>query len=425
MGMTIAEKILARNSNQKVVEPGQIVTAKVDRTRLSDHRVPEYAKAFKELGIKKVWDPSRIMVPIEHNAPACNQMHADAQAIARQFCKEQGITNFYEVGRHGICHTLFIEQGFARPGELVAACDSHTCTYGALNVAARGLGVDDMVYLLATGQTWFRVPETIKFYLKNKLPVWSSAKDIVLYIGGKYGADIALYKSIEYTGPAAHDLSIWGRVTIANMGIDLGAKFALFEADEKTNAFLKGIVSDTYYPVSSDSDAKYLAEYEIDVSKIGPQVVCPHSLANTKPIEEVEGIPIQQCFIGSCNNGSIEDLRVAASILKGRKVHADTRLIVIPGSMAVYRQALKEGILEVLLDAGADIEGPTCGPCNGSSKGLLGAGERAVSTTNRNNRGRQGNKDSEVYLVSPAVAAATAVEGKLADPRKIGKGVIL
>lgn len=421
MGMTIAEKILARASGQKVVIPGQIVVARVDRTRLSDHRVPEYADSFKKLGISRVWNPERIMVPVEHNAPASSQLHADAQAIARQFCREQGINNFYEVGRGGICHTLFIEQGFALPGELVAACDSHTCAYGALNAAARGLGVDDMVYLLATGETWFRVPETIRFHLNGKLPPGSFAKDIVLYIGGKYGADIALYKSIEYTGQGAHDLSIWGRVTICNMGIDLGAKFSLFEADEKTDAFLKGRARAAYTPVSSDMDARFLKEYDIDLSSIGPQVTCPHSLANTKPVEEVVGIPIQQCFIGSCNNGSIEDLRVAATILKGRKVHEGTRLIVIPGSMAVYRQAMEEGIFSIFLDAGAAIEGPTCGPCNGSSKGLLGKGERAVSTTNRNNKGRQGNEDSEVFLSSPAVAAATAVAGAIADPREYFK----
>lgn len=417
MGMTMAEKILARNSGQEQVVPGQVVVARVDRTRLSDHRIPEYVQALKDLGIKRVWDPSRIMVPIEHNAPACSQMHADAHVIARQFCREQGIEHFYEVGQGGICHTLFIEQGFALPGELVAACDSHTCTYGALNVASRGLGVDDMVYLLATGQTWFKVPETICFHLKNRLPPLSSAKDILLYIAGKFGTETALYRSIEYTGPGAHELSIWGRVTMCNMGIDLGAKFSIFEADEKTEAFLNGRARGAYHPVCSDSDAVFAAEYEIDLSAIGPQVACPHALTHVKPVEEVAGTPIQQCFIGSCNNGSLEDLRAAAAILQGKRVHAGTRLIVIPGSMAVYRQAMREGILDILLDAGAAIEGPTCGPCNGSSKGLLGRGERAVSTTNRNQKGRQGSTDSEVYLASPAVAAASAAAGCIADPR--------
>ncbi|MGH0054576.1 MAG: 3-isopropylmalate dehydratase large subunit, partial [Sphaerochaetaceae bacterium] len=362
------------------------------------------------------------MVPIEHVAPASNQLHADAQAEARRFCKEQGIDDFYEVGKGGICHTLFIEKGYALPGELVAACDSHTCTYGALNVAARGLGVDDMTYLLATGKCWFRVPETIRFILEGTLPEWSSPKDIVLYIGGKYGADVALYKSIEYTGPGAHDLSIWGRVTICNMGIDLGAKFSLFEFDDKTEEFLKGRARTSYNPVYADSDAHYEEEHIIDLSTLGPQVTCPYSLNNTKPVEEVVGIPIQQSFIGSCNNGSIEDLRIAASLLKGRKVHERTRLVVIPGSWEVYRQAMDEGILTTFLDAGAAIEGPTCGPCNGSSKGLLGPGERCISTTNRNNKGRQGNKTSETYLSSPAVAAASAVMGCIADPRIIGKG---
>ena len=418
MGMTIAEKILARASGNAIVKPGEIVTARVDRTRLSDHRVPEYAQALANLGIKKVWDPDKVVVLVEHNAPASSQSHADAHVECRKFVKENGIRNFYDVGRGGICHTVFVEKGFARPGELVAACDSHTCTYGALNVASRGLGVDDMVYLLAKGEIWFRVPETIRFILNGKLPKGTSAKDIVLYIAGKYGNDCALYKSIEYLGEGASSLSVWNRVTICNVGIDLGAKFSMFEADEKTIDFVRARTTEPFTPVYSDRDAAVLAEYEIDLSALGPQVACPHSLSNVKPVEQVEGIDIQQCFIGSCNSGSLEDLRVAADYLRGKKVHPDTRLIIIPGSMEVYFDALKEGLLEVFLNAGAAIEGPTCGPCNGSSKGLLGKGERALSTTNRNNKGRQGSKESEVYLCSVEVAAASAITGKITDPRK-------
>ncbi len=417
MRMTIAEKILARASGRDSLRPGEIVTARIDRTRLSDHRVPEYHKALRELGINSVWNPDRVTALIEHNAPASTLTHADAHVDCRAFVEEYGIKHFYEVGRGGICHTLFIEQGFARPGELVAACDSHTCTYGALNVASRGLGIDDMIYVLAKGETWFRVPETIRFHLKGRLPERTSAKDIILHIAGTYGNDCALYKSIEFLGEGAADLNLWSRVTMSNMGIDLGAKFALFEADEKTISYVKARTDEPFTPVESDRDAAVWAEHEIDLAKLEPLVACPYALSNVKPAGELKDVSVQQCFLGSCNSGSIDDFRIAARYLKGKKVHPKTRLIVIPGSMAVYRQMLQEGILEILLDAGAAIESPTCGPCNGSCKGLLGHGERALSTTNRNNKGRQGSKTSETYLASMDTVAASAVTGKITDPR--------
>ena len=418
MRMTIAEKILARASGRDSLRPGEIVTARIDRTRLSDHRVPEYHKALLELGITSVWNPDKVTALIEHNAPASSLANADAHVDCRKFVEDYGIPHFYEVGRGGICHTVFIEEGFARPGELVAACDSHTCTYGAFNVAARGLGIDDMIYVLAKGETWFRVPETIRFHLKGSLPERTSAKDIVLHIAGKYGNDCALYKSIEYLGDGASGLSLWSRVTMCNMGIDLGAKFALFEADDKTVAYVKERTNEPFTPVATDLDAPVWAEHEIDLGALEPLVACPYSLSNVKPVGELKDVAVQQCFLGSCNSGSIEDFRVAASYLKGKKVNPRTRLIVIPGSMAVYRQLLREGILEILLNAGAAIESPTCGPCNGSCKGLLGHGERALSTTNRNNKGRQGSKTSETYLASMDVVAASAVTGKITDPRK-------
>ena len=421
MRMTIAEKILARASGHDSLRPGEIVTARIDRTRLSDHRVPEYHKALRDLSITSVWDPKRVIALIEHNAPASSLVNADAHVDCRKFVEEYGIPNFYEVGRGGICHTLFIEEGFARPGELVAACDSHTCTYGAFNVASRGLGIDDMIYVLAKGETWFRVPETVRFHLKGRLPDRTSAKDIILHIAGTYGNDCALYKSIEFLGEGAADLSLWSRVTMSNMGIDLGAKFALFEADEKTTDYVKERTNEPFTPVASDLDASVWAEHEIDLTKLEPLVACPYLLSNVKPAAELADISVQQCFLGSCNSGSIEDFRVAASYLKGKKAHPKTRLIVIPGSMAVYRQMLQEGILEILLEAGAAIESPTCGPCNGSCKGLLGHGERALSTTNRNNKGRQGSKTSETYLASMDVVAASAVTGKITDPRTVDR----
>lgn len=419
MPMTIAEKVLARAAGVSKVEPGEMVMAKIDRTRLNDFRVPEYYSFLKELGIKKIWDPERVVLVLEHYAPPSNQKIADAYVTCRIFAKEYGIKNFFEIGRHGICHTLFMENGFARPGELVAACDSHTCTYGAFNVASRGLGIDDMIHVLVKGELWFRVPETIRFELKGKMPPLTFAKDIVLSIAGTYGADVALYKSIEFVGEIAESLPLSGRITISNMGIELGAKFALFEADEKTIKYVKARTNEPFKIVKSDSDAKFSASYSVDVSKLGPQIACPHLVSNVKPVEEVEGIDIQQCFIGSCTNGSIEDLRVAAKFLQNKKVYSDTRLIIIPASMKIYLQALKEGLLEIFVEAGAMVEGPSCGPCGGGSKGLLGKGEKCLSSSNRNFKGRQGSPEAEVFLASPATVAASAVTGKITDPRKV------
>jgi 3-isopropylmalate/(R)-2-methylmalate dehydratase large subunit len=418
MGMTIAEKILSRASGRSKVEPGEIVMAKIDRTRIVDNKAPILLSALKELGVKKIWDPDRVVLPIEHQVPPSSQADADAYVACRQLAKEYSIKNFYEMGRHGVCHTLFIEKGFARPGELVAAHDSHTCTYGGLNVASRGIGAIEMIHVLVKGTLWFKVPETIRFELVGTLPDLTFAKDIVLYIAGKYGTDVGLYKSIEFVGEAAEQLSIWSRVTISNMGIELGAKFALFEADEKTIQYVKERTDEPFEPVKSDSDANFSASYSIDISSLGPQVACPHDISNVKPVEEIEGLPINQCFIGSCTNGSIEDLRVACNFIKGRKVHPETRLIVIPGSMEIYLQALREGLLEAFIEAGAIVDGPTCGPCGGGGKGLLGKGERGISSTNRNFKGRQGSPDAEVYLASPATVAASAVAGKITDPRK-------
>jgi 3-isopropylmalate/(R)-2-methylmalate dehydratase large subunit len=414
MGMTIAEKILARNAGLSTVKPGDMVMARVDRTRIVDYKVAEYYDLFDEIGIKKVWDPERIVMVIEHHVPPATQFHADAHVKCRKFAKKYGI-KLAEVGRHGICHTYFVENGYARPGELVAAGDSHSCTYGAFNVASRGLGIDEMSYVLAKGMTWFKVPETVRFVLEGRLPSMSSAKDIILYIAGRYGTDVALYKSAEFVGEAAQALPLSGRITIANMGIEIGAKFAIFEADQKTIDYVRARTDEPFEPVKSDEDAHFSAIYNIDVSKIGPQVACPFSVSNVKAVEEVQGLPIHQCFIGSCTNGSLDDLRVAARILKNNDVHPDTRLIVIPASMQIYKQALKEGLIEIFVDAGAMVEGPTCGLCGGD-RGVLGNGERGLYSNNRNFKGRQG-KGAEVYLASPATVAASAIKGCITDPR--------
>jgi 3-isopropylmalate/(R)-2-methylmalate dehydratase large subunit len=334
--------------------------------------------------------------------------------LHRKFAREYGIS-LLELGRHGICHIAFIENGFARPGELVAAGDSHTCSYGAFNVAARGLGPDEMPYVLANGKLWFKVPETIRFELLGKLSPMVYAKDIILYVAGKFGTDVALSKSVEFVGETAKALPLSGRITIANMGIEIGAKFAIFEADEKTIKYVEEHTSDSFEPVKSDLDAHFSATYTVDVSNIGPMVACPYLVSNVKPIEEVEGITIQQFFIGSCTNGMIEDLRVAAMILNEKKVHPDSRLIIIPASTQIYLQALKEGLIEIFIESGAMVEGPACGLCGGD-KGLLGKGERGLYSNNRNFKGRHG-RGAEVYLASPATVAASAIKGKITDPR--------
>jgi len=415
--MTMAEKILASHANLDSVTPGQIVVAKVDRTRLVDMMIPEIMVNMEELGIDKVWDPNRVVVPIEHQVPPSTVGDADAYVTARKFVQKFGIKNFFEIGRHGICHVLMVEEGFVRPGELIAANDSHTCTYGALNAASRGIGPVEMIYLLKHGKLWFKVPETILFKIDGKLNLGVYSKDIILYIAGKYGTDIALYKSAEFVGSAVYDLSLEEKQTIANMGIEIGAKFALFEADDKIIDYVKARTSDDFTPVNSDSDAKYSQIIEIDASNIEPQVACPHDISNSKPVAEVRGVRIDQAFLGSCTNGRIEDLRIAASILRGYKIAPWVRMIVIPASMRIYRQAMHEGLFDVFLDAGCIIDGPTCGPCGGGGKGLLGAGECGISTTNRNFKGRMGSTESEVYLASPATVAASAIEGYVVDPR--------
>ncbi|TCL38861.1 3-isopropylmalate/(R)-2-methylmalate dehydratase large subunit [Anaerospora hongkongensis] len=426
MGMTMAEKILAAHAGLDKVIPGQMVMAKVDRFRIVDivfGEMGELGEHLEELGIDKVWDPDRIVLPIEHQVPPSTVGDANSYVAARKFAQKYGIKNFYEIGRHGVCHVLFVEEGFARPGELVVAHDSHTTTYGALNVAARGIGPIESLYVLKHGKLWFKVPESVKIVVDGVWPAGVYSKDLVLYIAGKYGTDVGLYKSLEFVGPAIDALSLEARQTIANMGIELGAKFALFEADELTINYVKGKANDPFTPVKSDPDAKYSQVINIRVEDIEPYVACPHNMDNSVPVSNVEGTAIDQAFIGSCTNGRIEDLRIAAGILKGQKVADRARLIVIPASMQIYKQALKEGLLEIFIDAGAIVDGPTCGPCAGSGKGVLGDGERCISSTNRNFKGRMGSPDSGVYLASPATVAASAITGYITDPRPFLKEV--
>jgi len=416
MGMTMAEKILARASGRTKVAPGEIVMGKIDRLMIIGEIWPEILSLLTKLGADRLWNPDRVVVVHEHMAPPANVSIADAFVKSRQAVEKFGIKNFYEMGRSGICHQLFVEKGFALPGQLVVGTDSHTTTYGALNVASRGIN-QDLPYVLVRGDLWFRVPETIRFEVSGKLPDAVMSKDIFLFIAGKYGTDVALYKSVEFVGPTVAEMSIASRLTISNMGIEIGAKFLIFEVDEKTQAYLKDKTQEPYEPVKSDPDAVFESTYKIKVDQLEPQVACPHDVGNVKPVREVKGISIDQAFLGSCTNARYEDLEIAAKILKGKKIHPKIRLIVTPASQSIYKQALQKGLIEVFIDAEAVVTNPTCGACGGLHLGILGAGERCISSQNRNFKARMGSPESEVYLASPATVAASAIAGAIADPR--------
>ncbi|PNR89029.1 3-isopropylmalate dehydratase large subunit [Petrotoga sp. 9T1HF07.CasAA.8.2] len=417
--MTIVEKILASHSNKSEVKPGEIVNARVDLVLGNDVTTPVAIKEFRKIGLSKVFDNDRIAIVPDHFTPNKDIKSAQNALLIRNFAKEMNILNYFEIGKMGIEHCLIPEKGLALPGEIVVGADSHTCTYGALNCLGTGVGSTDMAAAMATGYLWFRVPESIKIVYKGKLNPWVSGKDLILYTIGDIGVDGALYKSIEFTGETIEDLSMDSRMTMANMAIEAGAKCGLFEYDEKTKEYLKERAVRDYAPVSSDPDATYEEVIEYDVSNIEPQVAFPHLPENTKPVNEAKGIKIDQSVIGSCTNGRIEDLRIAAHVLKGHKVNSDVRCIIFPGTQDIYMQALKEGLIEIFIEAGAAVSTPTCGPCLGGHMGVLAKGEKAISTTNRNFVGRMGHPESEVYLSNPAVAAASAITGYITHPEEV------
>lgn len=417
MEMTMAEKVLARASGREYVKPGEIITAAVDTLMVADMSFYDSYELFAESGCSEIWDPDKVVVIMDHQYPAQNFAQAEKHRKIREWIKKHGITNFYD-GGIGICHQVMAEKGHVLPGTLIPGGDSHTTTYGALGAASCGIGHSDIAYVMAKGSLWFLVPETIRFVLTGQLPRGTSAKDIILKIAGDYSVNIAQYKSIEFSGPLAKALSIDDRMTICNMGVEIGAKFAFFEADDKTIAYLENRTTQPAELFGPDSDAVYLSNYEIDFSTLEPQVACPHNVDNVKSIVEVEGITIQQAFLGSCTNAKVEDLERAAAILKGRKRHPETRLLVIPASREVYLKISESGVLQTLLEAGAMLGPPVCGPCGGLNNGILANNETAICTTNRNFKGRMGNPESFVYLASPETVAASAIEGKIADPRK-------
>lgn len=413
--MTMAEKILARSSGQNRVASGEYVTARVDRV-MAHEAFTVCALNLLRLGIDRVFDPEKIMVILDHYFPAPTEQAARGHKIARELAERFEITHF--LGHAGICHQVLTERGHVLPGHLVFGSDSHSTTYGAVGAAGNGIGLTEMTYVLATGELWLRVPPTIRFVLEGELAPALMSKDVVLHLAGRFGTDVASYRSIEYTGPAARAMTIASRMTMSNMGVELGAKFAFFEADEVTRDYLRERVDEDVPLFGPDPDADYEAVHTVELSGLEPQIACPHNPGNVKPISEVCGLPVQQAFLGSCTNARLEDFAVAAKILKGRKVHPRTRLIVTPASHEVYLEATRAGYSETLLEAGAHITASGCGACPGGHNGVVAAGEVCLSSTNRNFRGRMGSPDAEVYLGSPASVAAAAVAGEIADPRQ-------
>ena len=419
MDMTMCEKILARASGRKEVTPGEYVWAKVDGTAMIGGRLYERLEA---LGVEKLFDPDRIYVTEDHLAPPPSVEAANSAANMRRIVKKYGITHFFEWGRHGILHELFPNYGYCSPGDFIASIDSHSTSYGCFNVASCPIN-EELIYVLITGELWLRVPPSIKFVITGKLPGPENfvvGKDVFLRLVGQYGTDVALYKSVEYTGPAVHDLSMAGRFSMANMGVELGAKFAIFPCDDKTLEYLEGKMVRPSNPAVADPDAQYEAVYPLDVTDLPPYVALPHDPGNTVPIDEVapEKIKIDQAFIGSCTNARMEDFHMAARILKGNKISPEVRLIATPASQLLWEQCLKEGIWEVFADAGAVVTNSTCGACPGMHMGVLADEEVCISSSNRNFQGRMGSPKSSVYLANPATVAASAVAGYVADPRE-------
>ena len=419
MGMTMTQKILADHAGLESVKAGQLIEANLDLVLGNDITTPVAINEFKKFKADKVFNTEKIAIVPDHFTPNKDIKAAEQAKTVREFVDGKGIVNYFEVGQMGIEHCLIPEKGLAVAGDVIIGADSHTCTYGAVGAFSTGIGSTDMAAGMATGQCWFKVPSAIKFVLKGKPAKWVSGKDVILHIIGLIGVDGALYKSMEFVGDGLEYLSMDDRLTMANMAIEAGGKNGIFPVDEKTEEYLKEHATREWKKYEADEDAEYDSVIEIDLSTLRPTVSFPHLPDNTRTIDEVGDVKIDQAVIGSCTNGRISDLRVARDVLKGKKVNNRVRCIVIPGTQKIYLQALEEGIIKDLIEAGAIVSTPTCGPCLGGHMGILAAGERAISTTNRNFVGRMGHVDSEVYLSSPAVAAASAITGKITDPETV------
>jgi 3-isopropylmalate/(R)-2-methylmalate dehydratase large subunit len=422
MGMTITEKILASHAGKESVSPGELINVSLDIIMGHDLSIPLAIHEMEKVGAKKVFDPNKIILVPDHFTPNKDVKAAESCKRMREFAKRQNISHYYEVGRMGIAHALLPEKGLVVPGDVIVGGDSHTCSYGALGAFATGVGSTDLAAAMLMGSLWFKVPKSRKFVYHGKLPIWVDAKDLILYTIGDIGVDGALYEAMEFAGAAIESLPISGRLTMANMAIEAGAKNGIFAVDQITEEYLRNRAQRRYTIFRSDEDAVYAGVKEYDVGDIEPQVALPHSPANVRSVREAGDIPIDQVVIGSCTNGRIEDLRVAAEVLRGNKVAPYVRLLIIPATQEVYRQAMHEGLLEIFLNANGAISTPTCGPCVGGHMGVLAKGERAVSTTNRNFIGRMGHIESEVYLTNPAVAAASAVKGRIVHPEEVIRG---
>jgi 3-isopropylmalate/(R)-2-methylmalate dehydratase large subunit len=420
--MTMAEKVLARTSGRDSVVPGEYVTCRVDRV-MCHEAFTLCGLQLVHLGVEKVFDPERVIVVLDHYFPAPTERMARGHVMARDLVEKLGIRHF--LGHAGICHQVLTEQGHIQPGDLVLGTDSHSTTYGAVGAAGAGIGLTEMTYVLATGELWLRVPSTLRFHLDGEPGPGLMSKDVILDLAGKFGTEVAQYRAIEFGGPVAERMSIAGRMTMSNMGVELGAKFAFFEADAITDRYLRERLGQAPPQFGPDRDACYEAVHPVSISGLEPQVACPHNPGNVKPVSKVGEVRVHQAFLGSCTNARLEDFEVAAEVLRGRRVHPGTRLLVTPASQQVYLEATKAGYTETLLEAGAHITASGCGACPGGHNGLVGPGEVCVSTTNRNFRGRMGSPEAEIYLGSPATVAAAAVTGRLVDPREFWKGTTL
>ncbi|WP_373501339.1 3-isopropylmalate dehydratase large subunit [Desulfococcus sp.] len=419
MGMTITEKILAAHAGLPEVSPGDLIMARVDVALGNDITSPIAIREFRESGAKRVFDKDRVILVPDHFVPNKDIASAMQAKLVREFAREQELTWFFDAGEMGVEHSLLPEQGLVLPGDLVIGADSHTCTYGGLGAFSTGVGSTDLAAAMITGEVWLKVPESIRFVFTGSLNPWVEGKDLILYTIGDIGVDGALYQAMEFTGPVIESLGVSGRLTMANMAIEAGGKNGIIAPDALTEDYVKGRAVRPYAFFQSDADARYARVITYDVSAIEPQVAFPHLPENTRGISEVGEVVIDQAVIGSCTNGRIEDLRSAAKVLKGNRVAKGVRLIVIPTTPTIYRQAMDEGLFDIFMDAGAIISPPTCGPCLGGHMGILAKGERAIATTNRNFVGRMGHPESEVYLSNPAVAAASAVAGRILGPDEI------
>ncbi len=414
---TVAEKILADHSGRGEAHPGEVVKADIDFAFMPSLTAALAFYAMNDMDIERVWDRDKVTILLDHIAPATNVTNSSLHKECREIAKEQNLSHFYDINS-GVCHQVIPENGHVYPGMLMVGADSHTCTHGAFGAFATGIGSTDMGAAIGTGKLWFKVPETIRVNVEGRLAPRVMSKDVILEAAGELGADGATYCSLEFTGSTVGDMSVGARMTLCNMAIELGAKTGIVEPDEKTFKFLEGRVSHGYTPVYSDADALYRKTLEIDGAELGPLVACPHAVDNVKPVTEVEGKAVNQVFIGSCTNGRLEDLEAAAKLMKGKRAHPDVRVIATPASYEVYEAANSRGVIKTLMDAGAVVCNPSCSVCFGGNHGILAPGEVGLSTSNRNFRGRQGSTESQVYLCSPATAAASALTGVITDPRE-------